>query len=371
MIYAPFPSVDVTDRQHLNDGYLYGVPKFCQQQFKSNSNCIQHYRSIEEVGKFYNCPYGFCSYRQSINGKDTILTSLNIERISNKKSIQKRVTATDWLPRIPYARFQQTILSLSVPMSTETIHAEIKEKEKKLENTQNLIDDTFHEIRKINNQLKFNSEYLTEQMPHIGLKDRMLEDTIKSIYANTDLLSKRLNAYDYLVHPESSKNDLEIDIPVYKKFEKVYKCLYTLRHNNGVNVKLEGMSVACVKNKDILELAFYIIVENAIKYSPRGENVKIVFGETIDKLVVKVINWGLKVSESEVNLLTNRGYRGDLVRKKAETMGSGIGLYLFRQICEANNVQYKIKIGSDIKSFNGWVYRPFVVEITFKQIYFR
>lgn len=368
MIYSPFPYVEVTDKDKLLDGYLCRIPHFCALQYKTNVKCIEHYKQVTSYGRAYKCPYGFCSWRQVINGRDLILTSLNVEKICDKKEVQKRIASGEWIPRLPYERFQQTVLTLAVPIGIDAIQNELKEKEDKIENDKITIDDTLHEIRKLNNQLKSNAESLTVLVSSKEVDINLLEDISKSFYANTDLLSKRLNAYDFLIHPESSANDICVDFPIYKKFEKAYKCLYSLRHKNNVNVLLEGESVASVKAKDILELAIYMIMENAIKYSKPGEIVRVAFKETPEKVIVKLQNWGLQISENEWCELTKRGYRGKNARDNSDVKGSGIGLYLFKQICDDNNVQYKLEAGNDRKCIDGLIYRPFIVEMTFRLI---
>ena len=42
---------------------------------------------------------------------------------------------------------------------------------------------------------------------------------------------------------------------------------------------------------------------------------------------------------------------------------------MFNKICSDNNVEYRISIGNDSQALDGWVYKPFVVQMTFNNVY--
>lgn len=67
-------------------------------------------------------------------------------------------------------------------------------------------------------------------------------------------------------------------------------------------------------------------------------------------------------------MLTNRGYRGSTIKDDSSIEGRGIGLYLFKLICESNNILYKIRLGDDNYYENSYRYSPFIVELHFKDM---
>lgn len=363
----PFPSFYKAMPSKINDGYLFRCPKFCNRNFGQNPQCKVFYEKLT-VGQPTTCPYGFAAFL--IPEQNLIVTGLNVERYSPKKEIIKRIGKQDWCPCIPLPQFNATILFLTSSRDTiETVSENIKEQAAKLKQERELFEDTLHEIRKINNQLKESSDSLSRWMIDMQITEKYINDVQQNIYANSDLLSKRLNAFDILMNPENKANEMAVDFPVFKKMEKVYKCLYALRHDKNINVKLQGESRAVIKAKDILELAFYIIVENAFKYSPANQEVVVSFKETESKLEVRVQNWGLRIDNDEIDKLRERGYRGKQSIAFKNIHGTGLGLYVFDRICKNNDVDYKITIGDDKLAIEGWVYKPFIVQMIFNPIY--
>lgn len=364
----PFPYLHATMLSQIHDGYLLKLPRYCRQNFTKNLKCKEFYRHIDTTGKPMLCPYGFVA--AVIPTKNIIITGLNVENYSVKKEIIKRIHKTDWSPCIPSVQLNNTLLYLTASNDpTSTITENIEEQAKKLQQERELFEDTLHEIRKINNQLKEGSDSLSQWMVEKQISEKYINDVQQNIYANSDLLSKRLNAFDILMNPENKANEMEIDFPVFRKMEKVYKCLYALRHDKNINVKLQGESRSFIKAKDILELALYIIVENAFKYSPANKDVIITFKEIGQKLEVRVQNWGLRIENDEIGQLKNRGYRGKQSIAFKNIAGTGLGLYVFDRICKSNNVNYKITIGDDNLAIDGWVYKPFIVQMIFNPIY--
>ena len=364
----PFPYVHTTMLSQIYDGYLFAIPKFCSQNFGKNPKCVEFYKHIDSSGKPVACPYGFSA--AVVPTRNIIITGLNVEHSSPKKEIVKRLHKTDWCPCVPSAQFNASILYLTAANDTaETINENLEEQSIKLQQERTLFEDTIHEIRKINNQLKQSSDSLSQWMLEQNITDKYINDVQSNIYANSDLLSKRLNAFDILMNPDNKANEMEVDFPVYKKMEKVYKCLYALRHNKNLNVILSGESRKYVKAKDIVELALFIVVENAFKYSPNDKEVSITFKETAHKLEVRIQNWGLRVNEDELKLIVQRGYRGEQALAYNAVPGTGLGLYVFNKICKDNNIDYKIIIGNDSQAISGWIYKPFIVQLVFDNIY--
>lgn len=369
ILQSPFPYILNGENCEICDGDLFSCVKFCKKQCKTTT-CKSFYKNLMDYDVIKTCPYGFAACRMNVNGRDIIITCLNVDTYSNKHDVQKRLTNSDWLPRVPIMHLRSALLSMSkTDADTKSVTEDIRDKYKDIAEQQKLLDDTIHEIRKINNQLKASSEELNEHLLKKLLEDNIIEDIRLNIFANCDLLSKRLNAYDLLTQ-NGLGNDTYENIHIYKKFEKIYKCLYALRNDKKIGIDLKGTSISYVRARSSLELAIFILIENAFKYSPPEKRVLVHFEETRTRLIVKVQNWGLRIPEEEKGKLVIRGYRGDTVRRHGQTEGSGLGLYLFDKICQDNKVAYQILIGNDQKNLDGWIYKPFIVQLTFTNIEF-
>ena len=236
-----------------------------------------------------------------------------------------------------------------------------------LQNEREALDNAIHEINNLTNQLISRADKLSDEVS--GNFDReQIEVLSKNIYALSNLLSIRLGSYNLEVDPSIIKQTTEIDIAIFKKIEKAYKCLQDSINKNKIQVNLKGNSYNKYKSGSMLEIAFFIILENAVKYSPRGETVDVNFSEIDDSLTVTFINWGPKPSDDEIKKLNMRGYRSRNVQNQTDIQGRGIGLFLVQQICDAYNIQFQYSIEKTYKKFNGIIYAPFSIKLMFKNM---
>jgi two-component system NarL family sensor kinase len=88
-------------------------------------------------------------------------------------------------------------------------------------------------------------------------------------------------------------------------------------------------------NGDALQLmrVFTNLLTNAINNCPRGGKVEVVFESDSSYQVVKIVDDGRGIKPDELPRLFERFYQGHSDR---QSMGSGLGLYLTRQIIEAH-----------------------------------
>jgi two-component system, NarL family, sensor kinase len=82
-----------------------------------------------------------------------------------------------------------------------------------------------------------------------------------------------------------------------------------------------------------LQRVFTNLLKNAIDHSRRGERVEIILESHADQQVVKILDSGSGITTTELPYLFQRFYQGHSDR---QAQGTGLGLYLCRQIIEAH-----------------------------------
>lgn len=108
-----------------------------------------------------------------------------------------------------------------------------------------------------------------------------------------------------------------------------------------IDVKIQGNQkiTVCYDKKWSIE-ALYNLLDNAVKYSPRGSQVNLRVQEYSMYCEICVEDRGIGMTEEEIPKVFQRFYRGKQVQQKP---GVGIGLYLVREIVKKQKGYVKIK----------------------------
>ncbi|MBR5019499.1 MAG: sensor histidine kinase [Bacteroidales bacterium] len=362
--YKMFPS------DSLSDGSIFHIPTFCKQNY-SSCKCQQFYNNCVSEG-IKQCPYGFAVDVFKVGGQTMILSCLNVDRISDKKAIQKRLRDRDFLPRIPYNSYIQSKTSICslVEESSDFFQQESNFKKTKAtydEKTE-MLDDTFHELRKLNQQLKPAAERLILELDYFDGNDpSQIEYYTRQLHATSQLISIRLSTYDLSITSDFSVFDKKGPIAIYKKFDKVSKLLEGQANDRHLKIVLKGESYRACRANDLVELLPYLLLDNAIKYSMCYNNIFVIFEEEKDSLIVSVKSLSQRPDKKEIPHLKERGFRSK--HNSKEVGGKGIGLYLADLICINSDITMDISIGDRIdEDITGQKYSDFIVRMDFSSI---
>ena len=109
----------------------------------------------------------------------------------------------------------------------------------------------------------------------------------------------------------------------------------------GVSLQISVPSdLAVPADRDRLRQALANLVDNAIKYTPRGGRVELSAAKDPDTVVIRVADTGRGISEHDLPRIFDRLYRGDESRA---TRGLGLGLSLVRASVEAQGGTVSVK----------------------------
>jgi|GEM_PF-2170397 len=103
----------------------------------------------------------------------------------------------------------------------------------------------------------------------------------------------------------------------------------------------EGVPAARV-DTDRLMTAIGNILSNAISYTPGGGRVTVTVEATRKGVGVTVQDTGIGIPTEELPLLFNKMFRGAMARK-TKVDGSGLGLYVAKNILEAHNAEIAVR----------------------------
>ena len=111
--------------------------------------------------------------------------------------------------------------------------------------------------------------------------------------------------------------------------------------NKEIEVLYEGdeKTVNALYDRKWTGEALYNILDNGIKYSPKGSYINIRIKEYEMFVCIQIQDEGTGLTEDEIPMVFQRFYRGENVRDEE---GVGLGLYLARQIVEEQGGYIKV-----------------------------
>lgn len=142
---------------------------------------------------------------------------------------------------------------------------------------------------------------------------------------------------------------LEMGVFVYDNKETTYSSIIAKATNQAIaKAKNKNISICVNQEKDYLVVldekwvveAVYNIIDNAIKYSEEGTTIDIEAFSYELFSGIRISDEGIGIAEEEIPLLFGRFYRGKVVH---DIEGIGVGLFLAREIVEANGGYIKVK----------------------------
>lgn len=156
----------------------------------------------------------------------------------------------------------------------------------------------------------------------------------------TDLLS--LSRYD------SQKYSINYEMFDFNTIaNQILRTTKTMGESRDIKIILETTDPLIVRgDKDKLKQLLYILIDNAIKYSPSGGEIIISLSYRVinntRQLCIKVKDSGIGISLEQYDRIFDRFYRGDKNRTR-ETGGTGLGLAIAKSIVEAHNGSIEVQ----------------------------
>lgn len=351
----------------ITNGIEIKKPQFCSKNCNS-SKCKEHYKAMETKPEgLYICPYGFGTYVFKREDMDNIQVDKPIEqitemftclRVAGRYEKKKLIPKIKDEPKDTYREIQYENLKVYaeayISYHNNNILKEVQ---------QNYINDILHDIRKFNRQIKVNSDRIFNKSQDTR-RNRKYMPYIKSISELTWFITMRMNSYYITFDKDIMKKDIRSSYNMHKIVYKIKECFKEEAEKKNIQVRLKA-SRECksIQAFDCIEILPYLLLDNAIKYSPRNDEISITIDERKNVQHIKFVSIGPFVEDNEIKKIFNQGYRGTNAIEHTSD-GMGIGLYTAKTICDINNI--KIKVTSDkekIKFINNIKFSEFIVDI--------
>jgi signal transduction histidine kinase len=309
------------DRENtaINDGQVFTYHDFCKNHF--GKKCINHYQRVTEPG-FQECPYGFFTYatRYSL-GQEKIYGSLVLVGRRNRKLKARGILKN---------RFHEEELVRLVSIAEQT-NKRLADLSESIDQESEIIRSVFHEIRRFSRDLDDAGTFFQKFSIHADETDKYIID---NILHTIKLISIRIDSYELLKNPETITSGRVPNIKVYKKFDKSRYILTSKAREKNIYINFHNESHFSIDGFEVFDLLPYILLDNAVKYSPPARNIDVDFFD--DVKTVKVSSIGPRLDAEEHQHLFERGFRG---RHCNNYQGSGLGLNMLKQICNLHGIE--------------------------------
>lgn len=313
----------------LVDGKYVRLLPFCKKNCLGEK-CKLYYEKLKNAESGgYCCPYGLSSYVYISSEGKIIFTGLRIKGIYDKK--KAKVTETQEFIYNP------VIDEKNCAAIAQEVANSLLEKytlEVKLES----IRDLLHEARSLNGQIKNSIDYIWETNSDEGNIDYdTLVQTLKNAHVSSFMISNRFSYFDSVLNPTLSTGE-PYPAVVFKKFDKMRKLLKGYQRKN-VWISIESPNQSDYKYNiyPTFETLLFILLENAIKYSPNDRPVTVRFSEHEHLLDVTIQSVGPYCDENELLHLCDKGFRSENA-KAVQTNGQGFGLNFAKKICDIHHI---------------------------------
>ena len=87
-----------------------------------------------------------------------------------------------------------------------------------------------------------------------------------------------------------------------------------------------------------------------MKYSPEGETINIYLKKDDNNIEFKVVNTGIELESDDIKEVFKPFYRVEKSRSRS-TGGSGLGLYIVKNILDAHRLEYKLDSYDNLVEF--------------------
>jgi hypothetical protein len=328
----PFPTCDSL-LLPPDDGFLVKCPAY----FKglNTTRFESFFKGLGQEERPHVDPVGFTVFPFNIGGKRIFVCGIRVIGFFDRKKTKDRIDFGEFNPKIPLAQFLDTITKFrgNAPASRQMLPPQTESYESK-----EFVSVTMHEIRRLNLQIKAQGEEMIENLSSIGQKPdtQFLNYRAQNIFATSNLVSIRLDSYDFHVNPNVFATERKVQIPVYKKFEKVMHCLQVLCQREHVRIRLFGQTFVTISGYSVFDLLPFVLLENAVKYSPQNQEISVNFSAESGALVVVVESLGPVLLPDEKEKIFDRGVRGQNASNVKS--GTGAGLHFAKLVCDLHNI---------------------------------
>ena len=194
------------------------------------------------------------------------------------------------------------------------------------------VSNASHELKTPLSTMKILIETLMYQDP---VDPVMTKDFLSDVNREIDRLNRIVSDLLTLVNIDSGGMKLNRETIALKALlDEQIKRLLPLARENGIEINLEAREEISITGDSLkLQQVVYNVIDNAIKYTPRGGDVRTSLTRSGKRAVIRISDTGIGIPAQDLPHIFDRFYRVDKARSRS-TGGTGLGLSIVKQIVQ-------------------------------------
>ncbi|OGD54412.1 hypothetical protein A3J78_00115 [Candidatus Beckwithbacteria bacterium RBG_13_35_6] len=213
--------------------------------------------------------------------------------------------------------------------------------EKALNEQKRFVADASHELRTPLTALKTSVEVaLRDEKINLAEVKKVLYSNLQDIDGLESLTSNLLS----LANLQDNANNLGFDkTNIAEVISKAVKKIKPLAKKKSITIKVDVKKQVIVANKESLEKLLLILLDNAIKYTPKKGKIWINAERSRTNLTLSIKDTGIGIDKKDIPNIFKRFYRTDQVRTKDTLGGFGLGLSVAKEIIKQHKGSVKVE----------------------------
>lgn len=187
---------------------------------------------------------------------------------------------------------------------------------------------------------------LTTIKGYLQVLSKMEADKMSQLFVGKSLHQvEKLNTLveDLLNMSRIESGQLTFNLEVFDVKEMLSEIIETFSYasqSHSVIAELTNLPAPVKGDQQRIEQAILNLMTNAIKYSPKAEEIRVILEVKGDNVTLKVRDYGIGLTEHQQQQLFTRFYRAENIQNIS---GLGLGLYLTKQIIDRHGGKIKVE----------------------------
>ncbi len=149
------------------------------------------------------------------------------------------------------------------------------------------------------------------------------------------------------------KQEIITDKSRFNVSEQIRSCVLLLEKrwtNKKLRLSLDFDEFNVVANEDMLKQVWFNLLDNAVKFSKKGGEIKVSIENVDGVLKIVISNEGEPIPESDYQKIFNKFYQGEKTNEQSRE-GNGIGLSIVKRIVELHDGTVSVACSNGVTSF--------------------